>query len=71
MRHITEQVDILSHTLGVSEQDGAFADNAAIDKMIAAIESKTVPCEPYAAAARSQLRMMGHPELCIAPEETP
>lgn len=68
MREIEEQVDILGRTLEMSVDDDSFADKASIDKMIAAIESKTAPCEPYAAAARSQLRMLGYPELCIAPE---
>ena len=69
MRDVKALSDILGTTLEASLDDGAFADKAAVDETIDAIRAKTHPCEPYAAAARSQLRMMGFGELCVMPEE--
>jgi hypothetical protein len=55
--------------LEASEDDDLFADKAPRNATMNAIKAKTHPREPYAAAARSQLRMMGFGDLCVMPEE--
>lgn len=69
MRHVQELSDILGTTLEASLVDGLYADKTPLDATIDVIRAKTHPCEPYAAAARSQLRMMGFGDLCVMPEE--
>lgn len=69
MRDMNAWSDILAKMLEASLDDDLFADKAAIDGAINVIQAKTHPCEPYAAAARSQLRMMGFGDLCVTPEE--
>jgi len=69
MRHVKELTDILARTLEASDYDDLIADKVPRNAMITAILNKTHPCEPYAAAARSQLRMMGYGDLCVMPEE--
>jgi hypothetical protein len=69
MRDVKTWSDILVKMLEVSLDDDSCADKAAIDAAIDAIQAKTHPRESYAAAARSQLRMMGYGDLCVTPEE--
>jgi hypothetical protein len=69
MRDVILCSDILAKLFEVSLNDDSFADKAPIDAAIDVIKAKTHPGEPYAAAARSQLRMMGYGELCVMPEE--
>lgn len=69
MREIEGLADILGTMLAASDGDDSFADKAAVDPLIDALQAKTHPQEPYAAAARSQLRMMGLGDLCVAPEQ--
>lgn len=61
--------DILAQMIEASEDDDLFADKAPRSAAIKAIRDKTHPCEPYAAAARSQLRLLGYGDLCVMPEE--
>jgi hypothetical protein len=63
MRDVKGLSEILGTVLDASSKE------ATIDAAINAIQAKTHPREPYAAAARSQLRMMGFGDLCIMPEE--
>lgn len=69
MRRVEELTEILAQMLEASENDDGFADKAPRKAMIRAIRDRTHPCEPYAAAARSQLRLMGFGDLCVTPEE--
>jgi hypothetical protein len=69
MRDLKAYSEILVKTLEASLDDDSFADKAAIEATIDAIRAKSHPREPYAAAARSQLRMMGFGDLCVMPEE--
>jgi hypothetical protein len=69
MRDLKACSEILVKTLEASLNDDSFADKAAIEATIDAIRAKSHPSEPYAAAARSQLRMMGFGDLCVMPEE--
>ncbi|MDI2076692.1 MULTISPECIES: hypothetical protein [Bradyrhizobium] len=69
MRDVKMLSDMLGKVLDTSSNDESFADKAEINAAITAIQIRTHPREPYAAAARSQLRMMGLGELCFTPEE--
>jgi len=69
MRNVEELTDIFARMLEASEDDDLFADKAPRNATMNAIKAKTHPREPYAAAARSQLRMMGFGDLCVMPEE--
>jgi hypothetical protein len=69
MRRVTELSDILAEMLESSDGDHSFADKAPIDAAINAIRNTTHPRESYAAAARSQLRLMNYGDLCVPPEE--
>lgn len=69
MRRVEELAEILAQLLEASEDDDGFADKAPRKAMIKAIRDKTHPSEPYAAAARSRLRMLGYGDLCVMPEE--
>lgn len=69
MRNVKELTEILVQMQEASDDDDLFADKAPRKATIKAIRDKTHPCEPYAAAVRSQLRMMGCGELCVMPEE--
>jgi hypothetical protein len=69
MRRVEELTEIFAQMLEASENDDSFADKAPRKAAIKAIRDKTHPSEPYAAAARSQLRMMGYGDLCVMPEE--
>jgi hypothetical protein len=64
---VMRDVKALSEILGTVLD--ANSKEATIYAAINAIQAKTHPREPYAAAARSQLRMMGFGDLCIMPEE--
>ncbi len=69
MRQVSELSEMLADMLKASEGDDAFADKAPMKRLIKAMRNSTYPNEPYAAAARSQLRMMGLGDLCVVPEE--
>jgi hypothetical protein len=69
MRSVEELTEIFAQMLEASEDDDLFADKAPRNATIKAIRDKTHPREPYASAARSQLRMMGFGDLCVMPEE--
>ncbi|WP_257168734.1 hypothetical protein [Bradyrhizobium sp. SRS-191] len=69
MRQVGELCEALAEMIEVGSDDGEFADKAPTKKLERAIRAKTHPHEPYAAAARAQLRAMALGELCTTPEE--
>ncbi|WP_316184614.1 hypothetical protein [Bradyrhizobium sp. SZCCHNRI1003] len=69
MRHVGELCEALGELIEAGSDDEGFADKAPTKRLMKALRDKTHPCEPYAAAARAQLRAMALDQLCIAPEE--
>lgn len=69
MRDIKKQAEDLLKFIEVAKDLDVIANALPVDGKIEALQEKTHPREPYAAAVRSQLHMMGLGELCLQPEQ--
>lgn len=68
MREVQLVAQILLDSMTAAQASDAFADAAQLQRMRDGLEEKTHPQQPYAAAARAQLRRMGLGDLCAQPE---